>query len=64
MHHSGFTSSRRTTSKVSKDDFYRAFPNVVRSSSYQEAGVYHYPTVPRAAHEFLVSSALTDESPD
>jgi 8-oxo-dGTP pyrophosphatase MutT (NUDIX family) len=43
------------TFQMSKADFYRAFPNVVQSRSYREAGVYHYPKVPAAALEFLTA---------
>ena len=42
------------TFEMTKADFYRAFPNVVRSRSYREGGVYHYPSVPKAALEFRV----------
>ena len=45
------------TFEMSKAQFYRAFPNVVQSRSYREAGVYHYPKVPVAALQFLRSSA-------
>lgn len=41
------------TFEMSKADFYRAFPNVVGSRSYREAGVYHYPKVPAVALEFF-----------
>jgi 8-oxo-dGTP pyrophosphatase MutT (NUDIX family) len=44
------------TFEMSKADFYRAFPNVVQSRSYQEVGVYHYPKLPSAALEFLRSN--------
>ena len=42
------------TFEMTKADFYRVFPNVVRTRSYKEAGVYHYPKVPEAALEFLL----------
>lgn len=42
---------------MTKGDFRRAFANVRRSASYRERGVYHYPTVPRVALEFLVPSS-------
>ena len=39
---------------MSKSEFYRTFDNVVRSRSYRERGLYHYPTVPEKALKFLV----------
>ena len=41
------------TFEMTKADFYRAFPNVVNSRSYRDAGVYHYPKVPVVALQFL-----------
>jgi hypothetical protein len=41
------------TFRMSKAEFYRAFANVVRSRSYQEARIYHYPTVPQKARPYL-----------
>jgi hypothetical protein len=41
------------TFEMSKADFYRVFPNVAKTRSYTETGVYHYPTVPQAALVFL-----------
>ncbi len=42
------------TFRLSKREFYDAFPNVVRSNSYRTAGLYHYPTVPKMADPFRV----------
>lgn len=42
------------TFQMSKSEFYRTFDNVVRSRSYRERGLYHYPTVPEKALKFLV----------
>ena len=48
---------------MTKADFGRVFPNVRRSLSYRERGVYHYATVPKAALAFRVASAADDEEP-
>jgi hypothetical protein len=48
------------TFEMTKADFYRVFPNVVRSRSYRHAGVYHYPRVPSAALEFLRPTPASD----
>jgi hypothetical protein len=40
------------TFQMTKTDVYTAFPAVVRSRSYREAGIYHYPRVPKAAEPF------------
>ena len=42
------------TFQMTKRQFYDAFPRVVASASYRERGLYHFPTVPRAALPFLV----------
>lgn len=42
------------TFRLSKLEFYRDFPNVTRSRSYREAGIYHYPTVPGKAERYRV----------
>jgi hypothetical protein len=42
------------TFEMSKAEVYASFPSVVRSRSYRESGVYHYPRVPRAAEPFRV----------
>jgi len=33
--------------QMSKADFYRVFSNVVKSRSYREEGIYHYPVIPK-----------------
>jgi hypothetical protein len=38
--------------EMTKAEFYRVFDNVVRSRSYRERGVYHYPVVPAKANPF------------
>ena len=38
--------------EMSKADFYGVFPNVARSRSYRERGIYHYPVVPGKAEQF------------
>lgn len=43
------------TWRMTKADFYRAFPNVVASDSYQRVRYYHYPKVPRQAEQFRVA---------
>lgn len=40
--------------QMSKAEFYRVFANVVASASYSESGLYHYPTAPGKAAQFLV----------
>lgn len=42
------------TFEMSKAEFYSAFPNVVKSKSYKEGRLYHYPTVPKAALRFRI----------
>lgn len=39
--------------EMTKADFYRVFPNVVRSESYRVSGVYHYARTPEKAYQFL-----------
>lgn len=43
--------------QMSKQDFYDVFANVVASSSYRDAGLYHYTKVPVKAHRFLVKDS-------
>ena len=43
------------TFQMTKREFYQDFANVVRSRSYQEGGIYHYPTVPQKALKYLVA---------
>lgn len=38
--------------KFTKAEFYRVFPNVVKSMSYQK-GKYHYPQPPKQALDFF-----------
>jgi hypothetical protein len=38
---------------MTKREFYRVFANVVRTKSYLVKRVYHYPTTPQKALEFL-----------
>jgi predicted transcriptional regulator len=40
--------------RFTKAEFYRVFPNVIKSVSYRENGIYHYPTVPRKALAYKV----------
>jgi hypothetical protein len=40
------------TFEMTKADFYEVFENVVRSSSYRDRGIYHYPVAPRKAEQF------------
>ena len=40
--------------RFTKAEFYRVFPNVIKSVSYRENGIYHYPTVPRKALAYRV----------
>lgn len=46
------------TIKMTKRQFREVFPNVVKSASYREHGVYHYPVLPRAARQFLLPVEL------
>ena len=46
--------AKNGTFRFTKAEFYRVFPNVVRSVSYRENGIYHYPTVPRKALAYRV----------
>ena len=41
------------TFSMTKADFYRVFSNVVKTKSYRDKGVYHYPTTPKKALQFL-----------
>jgi hypothetical protein len=43
------------TFQMTKADFYRVFPNVVKSQSYAEGGIYHYRKLPSQAEEFRVA---------
>lgn len=39
--------------QMTKEEFYRTFDNVIKSRSYQEKGIYHYPTIPSKALQFI-----------
>jgi hypothetical protein len=41
--------------QMTKADFYRVFPNVVKSRSYTEDGIYHYRKLPSQAEEFRIA---------
>ena len=41
------------TFEMTKAEFYRDFANVVRSMSYRDRGLYHYPTTPEKALKYL-----------
>jgi hypothetical protein len=42
------------TFQMTKADFCRVFPNVARSRSYVEGGIYHYRKLPSQAEEFRI----------
>ncbi len=42
------------TFEMTKHQFYEVFSNVVKSSSYQDQRIYHYPTLPKKALPFRV----------
>lgn len=42
------------TYKMTKEEFYTVFDNVIQSKSYKEKGIYHYPVVPEKAKQFLI----------
>jgi hypothetical protein len=46
--------AKNGTFRFTKAEFYRIFPNVVKSVSYRENGIYHYPAVPRKALAYKV----------
>ena len=41
--------------QMTKAEFHRVFPNVARSRSYLENGLYHYPKLPARAEEFRIA---------
>lgn len=43
------------TFQMTKADFYRVFPNVVKSRSYAEDGIYHYRKLPSQVEEFRLA---------
>lgn len=44
------------TYQFTKADFYQVFSNVVKTKSYQEGKLYHYPKSPQKAKPFLIRS--------
>ena len=40
--------------KMTKAEFYNVFENVTKSNSYKKEGIYHYPTIPSKALQFLI----------
>ena len=44
--------------QFTKADFYRVFPNVIKSKSYKEIGYYNYSTLPQRALSFLISATV------
>ena len=40
--------------QMTKAEFYSVFANVVQTMSYVERRLYHYPTVPQKALQFLM----------
>jgi len=47
------------TFQMTKAEFYETFPNVPLTNSYQYSGIYHYPTLPRAAERFRIKPPIT-----
>ncbi|RYZ13049.1 MAG: hypothetical protein EOO70_08835, partial [Myxococcaceae bacterium] len=45
--------------QMTKAEFYETFANVVQTSSYREAGNYHYSKTPKKALRFLVAMSST-----
>ncbi len=43
---------------MSKMEFHQTFPNVLASHSYKNTGIYHYPTVPKKAHKYIVGHKI------
>ena len=41
------------TFSMTKAEFYQVFSNVVKTKSYLDKGIYHYPTTPKKALQFL-----------
>jgi hypothetical protein len=44
------------TYRMTKSEFYETFSNVVRTASYRDKRLYHYPTTPRKALRYLTSN--------
>ena len=47
------------TFRFTKAQFHQHFPNVVKSVSYKEHGMYHYPTIPGKALPFKIKKSLS-----
>ena len=45
------------TFSMTKADFYRVFSNVVKTKSYRDKGIYHYPTPQKKLYSFLMSQS-------
>lgn len=50
----GKFAGKASTYKMTKEEFYTVFDNVIQSKSYKEKGIYHYPVVPEKAKQFLI----------
>lgn len=42
------------TFQMTKSQFYEDFENVVKSKSYQNSGIYHYPKTPQKAYKYII----------
>ena len=40
--------------QFTKAEFYRDFPNVIKTKSYREDGIYHYPVTPKHTLLYLI----------
>ena len=47
------------TFRFTKAQFHQHFPNVIKSVSYKEHGMYHYPTIPGKALPFKIKKSLS-----
>ncbi len=50
------------TFRFTKAEFYRVFPKVIRTKSYQEGRLYHYSHTPKKAMQFLISGQSCERS--
>lgn len=41
--------------QMTKAEFHSAFPGVIKSASYRDKGIYHYPRSPKAAEPFRIA---------
>ena len=48
------------TFRFTKAQFHQHFPNVIKSVSYKEHGMYHYPTIPGKALPFKIKKLESD----